>query len=137
MYLSLLKKVSSIAAKYALAAALLTFLFSVLKNHIYINYQSWDSYAVIVAILFLGIGVWASKVYFAPQIQQNNSPATILSKREMQVMDMLCEQKTNQQIADELCIELSTLKTHINRIYKKLEVKNRQQLIALVCPPSH
>lgn len=137
MHLSLLKKVSSIAAKYALAAALLTFLFSVLKNRIYINYQSWDNYAVIVAVLFLGIGVWASKVYFTPQAQQNRSLATILSKREMQVMDMLCEQRTNQQIADELCIELSTLKTHINRIYKKLEVKNRQQLIALVCPPSH
>jgi DNA-binding CsgD family transcriptional regulator len=135
MHLSLFKKVSFIAAKYALAVALLAFFFSALKNRIYINYQNWDNYAAIVAVLFLAIGVWASKIYFIPQTRQNNSPATILSKRELEVMNLLCLQKTNQQIADELCIELSTLKTHINRIYKKLKVKNRQQLIALVCPP--
>jgi DNA-binding CsgD family transcriptional regulator len=28
-----------------------------------------------------------------------------------------------------MCIELSTLKTHINKIYKKTGVKNRQQLM--------
>lgn len=130
------KKIGYIAAKYAFAVALLTFLFSVLKSRIYINYQSWDTYAVVVAILFLVIGVWVSKTYFAYKETNTISPAVILSKREKQVMDLLCQQNTNQQIADELCIELSTLKTHINRIYKKLEVKNRQQLIALICPPS-
>ena len=29
---------------------------------------------------------------------------------------------------DELCIELSTLKTHINKIYKILEIKSRHQI---------
>lgn len=120
--------------KYAFIIATLTYFFLILKNHVYLNYNNWDVYACVVALLFLAIGAWASKVYFAPTVQQKDSPATILSKREMQVMEMLCCAKTNQQIADELCIELSTLKTHINRIYKKLEVKNRPQLIALVCP---
>ncbi len=130
MPLSQIKKVSVVVAKYALAASVLTFFFSLLKSRLYANPTNWNSYAILVALLFLVIGFWASKLYFLPQAV---NPVSVLSKREMQVLDLLCQQKTNQQIADELCIELSTLKTHINRIYKKMEVKNRRQLIILVC----
>ena len=133
MPLSQIKKVSVVVAKYAVAASILTFFFSVLKNRLYVNPSKWDSYTLWVALIFLAIGFWASKVYFLPEAINIINPVSVLSKREMQVLDLLCQQKTNQQIADELCIELSTLKTHINRIYKKMEVKNRRQLIKLVC----
>ncbi len=51
-----------------------------------------------------------------------------LSKRQKQVFDLIVIGKSNKEIMDELCIELSTLKTHINRIYKILEVKSRKQI---------
>ena len=36
--------------------------------------------------------------------------------------------KSNKEIMDELCIELSTLKTHINKIYKTLGITSRKQI---------
>lgn len=127
------KQQLSLSIKYGVAIAVLCFVFSALKSNIYIAYQSWDTYAVVVAIFFLGIGVWVSKIYFQAEKAKQISLKTLLSRRETEVLELLCQRKTNSQIADELCIELSTLKTHINRIYKKLEVKNRSQLIQLVC----
>ncbi len=41
-----------------------------------------------------------------------------LSAKQKQVFDLIVTGKSNKEIMDELCIELSTLKTHINKIYK-------------------
>ena len=54
-----------------------------------------------------------------------------ISKREMEVIQLICEGHTNQQIADELFISIETVKDHNSRIYLKTEVKNRTQLAKL------
>lgn len=51
-----------------------------------------------------------------------------LSARQKQVFDLILLGKSNKEIMDELCIELSTLKTHINKIYKILDIKSRHQI---------
>jgi DNA-binding NarL/FixJ family response regulator len=51
-----------------------------------------------------------------------------LSIRELLVAELIQLDKQNKQIADELCISLSTVKTHINNIYKKLKIKDRHEL---------
>lgn len=51
-----------------------------------------------------------------------------LSAKQKQVFDLILIGKSNKEIMDELCIELSTLKTHINKIYKILEITSRQQI---------
>ena len=43
-----------------------------------------------------------------------------LTPRELEVIQLTLKGKTNQQIADLLFISRSTLKTHLNNIYKKL-----------------
>jgi LuxR family maltose regulon positive regulatory protein len=53
-----------------------------------------------------------------------------LSEREMEVLRLVAEGLTNQEIADELVIALSTVKSHTNSIYGKLGVKNRTQAVA-------
>ncbi len=53
-----------------------------------------------------------------------------LSRKEQEVLALILEQKNNQQICDELFISLSTLKSHINHIYKKLEVSSRKDILA-------
>ena len=52
-----------------------------------------------------------------------------LSDREIEVLGLIISGHTNQQIADRLFVALSTIKTHINHIYGKLEVTNRAQAI--------
>jgi DNA-binding CsgD family transcriptional regulator len=53
-----------------------------------------------------------------------------LSLRQREVFDLIAAGKSNKQIMDELSIELSTLKTHINKIYKTLELVSRKQIRA-------
>jgi DNA-binding CsgD family transcriptional regulator/uncharacterized protein with PQ loop repeat len=55
-----------------------------------------------------------------------------ISKREEEVIQQLCEGKTNKEISDALFISLQTVKDHIYRIYQKTDVKNRVQLINLI-----
>jgi LuxR family maltose regulon positive regulatory protein len=52
-----------------------------------------------------------------------------LSERELQVLRLAAQGLTNAEIAAELVIAHSTVKTHINRIYSKLDVSNRTQAV--------
>lgn len=54
-----------------------------------------------------------------------------LSDREMEVLRMMAKGMTNKQIALELFITAGTVKAHTANIYRKLEVTNRTQSIAL------
>tara|TARA_R110002049_G_scaffold14886_5_gene61946 strand:- start:1493 stop:1945 length:453 start_codon:yes stop_codon:yes gene_type:complete len=51
-----------------------------------------------------------------------------LTTRQMEVYNLIISGKTNKEIISELFIEQSTLKTHVNQIYKKLNIKNRNEL---------
>ncbi|MEM7112127.1 MAG: LuxR C-terminal-related transcriptional regulator [Chloroflexota bacterium] len=52
-----------------------------------------------------------------------------LSKRELEVLHMLARGQTNQSIADDLVIALSTVKKHVNNIFGKLNVSSRTQAV--------
>jgi DNA-binding CsgD family transcriptional regulator len=52
-----------------------------------------------------------------------------LTHREKEIMALLLEGKTNQEIEKELYISLQTVKSHVYNIYQKLNVQNRLQLI--------
>ena len=51
-----------------------------------------------------------------------------LTERQREVYDLIISRKSNKEIMAELFIEQSTLKTHINQIYRKLDIKSRGEL---------
>jgi LuxR family maltose regulon positive regulatory protein len=64
----------------------------------------------------------------AIRVCSNDAPKagkSLLSSRETEVLIELAQGKTNQQIAEDLCISLSTVKTHLISIYGKLGVSSR------------
>ena len=65
----------------------------------------------------------------APAGRENEEQrsAGSLSRRELDVLRLLTEGKTNRRIAGELHLSLSTVKGHIERIISKLEVSDRTQ----------
>jgi LuxR family maltose regulon positive regulatory protein len=52
-----------------------------------------------------------------------------LSERERQVLQLLAQGRTNQQIAQDLVIALDTVKRHVSHIFSKLGVTNRVQAV--------
>ena len=64
-----------------------------------------------------------------------------LTEREMEILLLLANGYTNQEIADELFIALKTVKTHVSNLLAKLEVHDRTQAVIyafqhkLVSPP--
>ena len=53
----------------------------------------------------------------------------VLSPRELDVLELIVEGYTNQEIAGRLYISINTVKKHINHIFSKLEVTTRAQAI--------
>jgi DNA-binding CsgD family transcriptional regulator len=54
-----------------------------------------------------------------------------ISGREFEIISLICQGKTNQEIADELCISAQTVKDHNYNIFQKTGVRNRTQLARL------
>jgi DNA-binding NarL/FixJ family response regulator len=54
-----------------------------------------------------------------------------LSRREMDVLELLVKGLSNKQIAKELFIDETTVKTHLHRIFEKLNVRDRTQAAIL------
>ena len=52
-----------------------------------------------------------------------------LSKRELEVLSLMAEGCSNQEIAARLFVSLSTVKTHNQNLFVKLDVKRRTQAI--------
>lgn len=52
-----------------------------------------------------------------------------LTNKERKVLDLVLKGKKNQDIANEMFISLATVKTHIQHIFQKTMVTNRQELI--------
>jgi LuxR family maltose regulon positive regulatory protein len=52
-----------------------------------------------------------------------------LSERELEILRLIASGRSNQEITVHLVIALSTLKTHINRMYNKLGVSSRTQAL--------
>ncbi|KAA3637007.1 MAG: winged helix-turn-helix transcriptional regulator, partial [Bacteroidetes bacterium] len=95
----------------------------------------------IVAVIFTGLGVWISSALRKPQrknpedtdepFQPNQKIITELglTEREMEILELIAEGHSNQEIAGKLFISLSTVKTHCSNIFSKLDVKRRTQAI--------
>ena len=52
-----------------------------------------------------------------------------LTLKQQEILSLLAAGKTNKEIAQELFVELSTVKTHINNIYRQLGVSTRKEAV--------
>jgi NarL family two-component system response regulator LiaR len=57
-------------------------------------------------------------------------PGFDLTEREQEVLNLVAQGHSNQQIADKLVISITTVKAHISNILSKLQVSSRAEAIA-------
>jgi len=55
--------------------------------------------------------------------------ATMLTGREMEVMELLADEKSNEQIAASLHLSVHTVKKHVHNILERLQIRSRSQLL--------
>ena len=63
--------------------------------------------------------------------QKNNAdhPDTVLSEREIEILNLLTAGFRNKEVAEKLSISLSTVKSHVYNIYQKLHVTSRVEAV--------
>ena len=95
-----------------------------------------EIYIVLLAIGFMGLGVWVGAKLFrrasAPATFEANKRAQAslgISERELEVLEQLAAGKSNKEISSSLNVSPNTVKTHVSRLYEKLEVSRRTEAI--------
>ena len=85
---------------------------------------------ILIALIWIRIEKTKTNQLIKAIKDENNSGNRLneLSARQKVVFDLILAGKSNKEIMSELSIELSTLKTHINKIYKILEIDSRRQI---------
>ena len=64
------------------------------------------------------------------QISDSQGLLEPLTQREIEVLHLICEGCSNQQISERLVVTMNTVKKHTSNIYSKLDVKRRTQAVA-------
>jgi two-component system, NarL family, response regulator LiaR len=106
-----------------------------------------DTYIGIIAVIFTALGIWLALKLRQPKVQtvvvekeifkvrtdfsvnHNEVSRLNLSKRELEVLQLMADGLSNQEIAARLFVSLNTVKTHSAQIFEKMEVKRRTQAV--------
>jgi len=62
--------------------------------------------------------------------EQSTSSIQPLTERELEVLNLIAEGSSNQEIARQLVVSLATVKTHVNHVFAKLDAESRVQVVA-------
>lgn len=135
---------------YAIALAVLTALLKWMEYRFFISDHATEIYIGLVALLFTALGIWAGWkltrqkpekeiVFIEKEIlvpvqgkfepDQNRLRSLGISEREMDVLKLVAEGLSNQEIAERLFVSPNTIKTHTSNLFLKLEVNRRTQAV--------
>lgn len=120
---------------YGVALAALAFLVEWLDWRHATRELSTSIYILAVALLFAALGIWlGNRLTPRPRgaefVRNERALAELgISPRECEVLELLAAGHANKIIARQLAISPNTVKTHLARLFEKLEAENRTQAI--------
>jgi len=123
------------ALRYGTVFALGAFVLQWLEYQLATQLYSPNLLVLLLACLFTGLGIWigSRRTLPAPSLQFTTNTRAIaalgLTRRELDVLELLALGHSNREIADSLFVTNSTIKTHLVHLYQKLEVQRRTQAI--------
>lgn len=133
---------------YGLSMAAFMFILNWLELRFVVYDHGFELFIGFIALGFTALGIWLASKLSKPKVQtivvekeipvlktEHFEPdmAAIqrldLSKREVEVLNLMAKGLSNQEIATTLFVSLSTIKTHNQSLFVKLDVKRRTQAI--------
>jgi DNA-binding CsgD family transcriptional regulator len=119
---------------YGIALAALAFLLGWLDYQHVVHAWTTEFYVTCIAIICVALGIWVgNRLTAMPRSEFARNEAAIasvgISARECEVLEMLAAGHANKVIARRLGISPNTVKTHVSRLFEKLEVASRTQAI--------
>src|SRR5450432_1636864 len=133
---------------YSISLAFLLFLLKWLELRFIIFDHSFEIYIGFIAVIVTALGIWLALKLSKPKIETvviekevyvNKNENFVLdtslvsqlelSKRELEILSLLAQGHSNQEIAAKLFVSLSTVKTHNQNLFEKLDVKRRIQAV--------
>lgn len=128
---------------YGLALAALILVLKLLQYRYLVRDLSIEFYMGALAVMFTVVGAWAGlkltrrktivvqTTVSAEPFQPDPSRLERLgiSKREHEVLELMAQGLSNQEIADRMFVSLNTVKTHSANLFSKLDVKRRTQAV--------
>lgn len=89
-----------------------------------------DLFATIEIALYNYAQRWQPESWEAGAV--NHRLRTDLTTKEVEILQDIFEGKTNRQLCEKHFLSLNTIKTHVQRIYDKLDVHSRSEAMALL-----
>ena len=132
---------------YAIMMALLMLLLRWLEFRFLVFEHQYEIYVGLIAVFFLLFGIWLANKITKPKektiivekeirisseqfvLNESELESRKISKRELEVLTLMAEGLSNNEIAERLFVSLNTVKTHSAKLFEKLEVKRRTQAI--------
>lgn len=138
---------------YSFSLACLLFLLKWLELRFLIFDHSFEIYIGLIALFFTALGIWLALKLSKPKTntvvvekqvyvtreetgsQRDFVPNTSLisqleiSKRELQILNLMAQGLSNEEIAAKIFVSVSTVKSHNQNLFVKLDVKRRTQAI--------
>ena len=125
---------------YGAGLAILLILLKWLEWRFIIFDHAIEIYSGAIAVLFTALGIWLAMKLARPNVITVTKPAETepnpqiiaklgLSARELEVLQLMAEGLSNQEIAARLYVSLNTIKTHTSRIFEKLDARRRTQAV--------
>jgi len=110
----------------------------------WLEYQIWARahagtiYIALIAAAFLGLGIWVGRRLFRSEPRASDftpndrAQASLgITGREREVLQLLADGRSNKEIAARLGLSPNTVKTHVARLFEKLQVARRTEAIQL------
>lgn len=67
-----------------------------------------------------------------PRAEADQTRAAPLTEHQARIVRLVGEGMSNAEIAGQLCVEVSTVKSHVSRVLQRLNLRDREQLIVHV-----
>ena len=123
---------------YGLAMAALFGILKFAEYRFFVRDLSLELYLGLVAVLFIALGVWVGRRLTRVKIIDAESAFNVdgaalkrlgITKREYEVLGLIAQGLSNNEIADRLFISTSTIKSHTSNLFMKLDASRRTQAL--------